>query len=152
MYPVAADLVDGDALPDGDEVTRYCKPSAYDLERSQPTFLAFMKRSTENDLSINRLHSFRGHDRAGAVDCIRSEVRSHYELKPHGRFVVFNVTGAKSAAQKKGFDIGIIYTPRRSSPSHSSIVDLPTDYDAEIRVATAFLRLITQADIYPAVP
>ena len=111
-----------------------------------------MKRETEDDVSVNRLQFFLGHDRAGAVDCIRHEVRNHYKLNRNGRFVVFNVAGAKAAAQEKGFDIGIIYTPQPSRPSHSSIVDLPTDYDAEVRAAIAIMRLITQADTYLAIP
>ena len=152
MYHGATDLIYGDALPDGDEVARYCKPSDYNLELNQPTFLTFMRRETEDDLSVNRLQFFRGLDRAEAVGYIRYEVGKHYQLRPRGRFVVLNVLGAKAAAKKKGFDIGITYTPQTSRPSHSSIVDLPEDYDDEVRVATAILRLISQVDIYLAVP
>ena len=111
-----------------------------------------MKRNNEKDLSVNRLQFYRDHDRAGAVDCIRCEMGRNYHLKRTGRFVVFNLADAKAVAQKKGFDIGIIYTPQPSSPSHSSVFDLPTDYEAEVGVATAILRLITQADTYPAMP
>ena len=152
MCPVATDLKEGDALPDGDEVARYCKPSDYDLEQGEPTFLAFMKRRTEPDISVNRLQFFRGHDRVGAVDRIRREVGDGYELRPSGRFLVFNVAGAKAAGHRIGCDIGVIYTPKPLGPSHSSVVDLPTDYAAEIRLATALLRLIAQADTYSAVP
>ena len=152
MYPVDTDLIEGDALPDGDEIARYCKPSEYDLDLSEPTFLAFMRRNNENDVSVNRLQYFNGHNRAGAVDCTRREVGAYYELRPNGRFVVLSVSRAKAAAKRVGFDIGIIYSPKPSSPSHSSIIDLPTDYDDEVKLATALLRLITQADTYLAVP
>ena len=151
MYPVAANLTEGDALPDGDEVARYCRPSAYDLEQGAPTVLAFMKREAENDVSVNHLQFFRGHDRAGSVDCIRREVGGYLTLGPNGRFVAFNVARAKAVAKEKGFDVRIIYIPEPSRPSHSSIVDLPTDPAAEVRVAAAILRLIRQTDIDPAV-
>jgi hypothetical protein len=152
LYHGATDLEYGDALPDGDEVARYCKPSALDQDSKFPTFLAFMRRENEDGISVNRLQYFRGLDRTGAISYIRPEVERHYEIKPTGRFLALNVLEAKSAAQGIGFDIGIIYTPRESSPSHSSIVDLPEDYVAEVRVATAILRLISQVDIYLAMP
>ena len=151
MSHVATNLVEGDPIPEGDEVARYCKPTDYDRELNQPTVLAFMKRRDENDLSVNRLQYYQGHGRAGAVDCIRCEVRTNRDLKPNGRFVVFEVAGAKVTAKKQGFDIRVSYTPKPSSPSHTSIFDLPTDYDAEVRVAAAIMRLITSNDIYPAV-
>ena len=151
MYPVATDLADGDSLPDADEVARYCKPNDYDLEQGQPAVSAFMKRKTEIDVSVNRLQFFQCHTRKGAVGCIRLEVKKHYKLKRNGRFVVFNVADAKAVAQKKGFNINMVYTPLPGRPSHTSMIDLPQDYDDEVRVAAAIMRLITQADTYEAV-
>ena len=153
MYPVANDLTVGDALPDGDEVARYCSPSRYDLEQGEPRVSAFMRKKTEKDISVNRLQYYQDQTQAGAVECIRLEVRGYLNLKPKGRFVVFNVAEAKTAAQRQGFDISIIYNPTQQppSPSHSSIIP-PTDYNDEVRVATAIMRLITQANTYPAVP
>ena len=152
MYHGATDLEYGDALPDGDEVARYCKPSALDPDSKSPTFLAFMRRKGEYDISVNRLQYFLGLDRTDAISYIRPEVNQHYKIGSTGRFLVLNVQAAKSTVQKIGFEISIIYTPKESSPSHSSIVDLPDEDAAEIRVATAILRLITQDDIYPGVP
>ena len=65
--------------------------------------------------------------------------------------MVLNVRSAKAAAHSKGFTIDIIYTPKTSRPSHSSIVNLPTDYVQEVRLATALLRLIAHSDTYQAV-
>lgn len=151
LYPVATDLTEGDPLPGGDEVARYCKPNDYDLAEDKPRVTAFIRRETEDDISVNRLQFFLGHGRVGSVDCIRSEVGKHYELRRNGRFVVLNVTSAKTAAHSKGFTIDIIYTPKPSRPSHSSIVNLPTGYVQEVRLATALLRLITNSDTYQAV-
>ena len=152
MSPVATDLVEGEALPDGDEVARYCKPSTYNRDLGEPTHLAFMRRPDEGDLSVNRLQFFLGLPRPNAVDLIRIEVSQHTELRRNGRFVTLNVGDAKSIGEKLGVDIGVIYTPKSCRPSHSSIVGLPTDYDEEVRLATALVRLITQDDIYEAIP
>lgn len=153
LYPVANDLTAGDSLPDGDEVARYCSPSCYDLEQGEPSVSAFIKEKTQKDISVNRLQYYQDQDQAGAVECIRLEVREYLTLKPKGRFVVFNVAEAKAAVKREGFDISIIYTPTQQppSPSHSSII-LPTDYDNEVKLATAIVRLITQANTYLAVP
>ena len=111
-----------------------------------------MRGENADDVSVNRLQFFLGCDRTGAVDCIRREVGGHLTLRQNGRFVVFNVERAKAAAQGVGCNVRIVYTPQPSRPSHSSIVNLPlpTDLVNKVRVATAFLRLIGQADIYPA--
>ena len=153
MYPFATDLVEGDPLPDEDEVARYCKPTDYDHETRSPNVAAFIRRSGEDDLSVNRLQFFHDRDREGAVDCIRKEFTAYtYELKPSGRFVVFGVSVAKNAALKRGCKISIVYTPKPSRPSHSSIFGLPENYDNEVRAAAALVRMVTQADTYRAVP
>ena len=150
MFPVADDLGEGDALPDGDEVARYCSPSNYDHAKDEPSHLAFVRRTSEKCPSVNRLETFVGQDRAGAVDCIRQEVRRHLRVKDRGRFVVFNVEQAKVAADQAGFSIGIVYAPAPDQPSHSLIANMPEDTDAEVQVATAIKRLIANADVYPS--
>ena len=151
MYPVATDLSNGDKLPSSDEVARYCKPSEYDLGADMPMVGAFLRRQGEPDLSVDRLQFFQGANGSSVVDSIRAEVGYHYQLKPNGRFVVLNVGNVQSAAKQKGFDVNIIYTPKPLRPSHSSIVDLPPTRKEEWEIAAAFLRLVTPADIYPAV-
>ena len=159
----AADLNPCDALPDDDEVARYCKPSEYDHDGRTPKVAAFMKRENEVDVSVNHLQFFHGCGREEAVDCIRREFGVCYDLRPRGRFVVFSVAPAKAAVKAEGFDIRIIYTPKparpaRASrpaqpaqPSHFSIFDLPTDIAEETKAATAIMRLIGQSETYPAV-
>ena len=152
MYPVATDLTDGDPLPAGDEVARYCQPAEYDRELDEPAVGAFIRKESHKELSVNRLQFYQGQDRTGAVGCIRSEMEGYYTLRQNGRFVVFNVEQAKIAARKCGFNIGVIYAPvLPDQPSHSSVVNLPTDEDNEYRVAVAMMRLITKADTYPAI-
>ena len=152
MYPFATDLTDGSPLPSGDEVARYCQPAEYDGELGGPAVGAFMRKKSHKGLSVNRLQFYQGQDTTGAVNCIRNEVGGYYTLRRHGRFVVFNVERAKVAVREKGFDISIIYAPRLPDrPSHSLVIDLPTDEDDEYRVAAAIVRLISKADTYPAI-
>lgn len=152
MCLFATDLVSGDPLPDKDEVARYCSPDRYDLDADTPKVSAFILSPKEDDLSVKRLQFFLGQDREGVVDCIRDEaVNAGYTLKPSGRFVVFGVSAAKAVASEEGCEISITYTPKPSYPSHSSVWDLPNDYDDAVMVAAALVSLITQADVYPAV-
>ena len=148
MCPGSTNLVSGDPLPNGDEVSRFCRPHQYDHVLDEPMALAFMRKENERDLSVNHLQFFVGQSRTEAVNCIRREFQGYFKLGKTGRLVVFNVAKAKATAQKRGFDIGIIYTPEFPlKPSHSSIVDLPADHKDELSVATAIMRLITKADM-----
>ena len=151
MCPVANDLDKGDALPDGDEVARYCTPNRYDPVKGEPSHLAFMRRPKERDPSVNRLESFVCCSRTDAVDCVRQEVEKHLKIGLGGRFVIFNVKRAKIVAKKEGFDINVVYDPILPDQlSHSLITNFPKDNNAEVRVATAIKRLIANTDIYPA--
>ena len=153
MYPFATDLVEGDRLPEEDEIARYCSPGVWEKETHEPKVTAFMRKQDEDDLSVNRLQFYRGQSRPGAVDCIRDEMGTDYDLKKNGKFVVFSVSEAKAAALNKGCRIDVVYTPKTSRPSHSSIFGLPEpeDYEGKVRVATALARLIKMDDIYEAV-
>ena len=153
MFPFATDLVEGDPLPDGDEIARYCSPGVWEKETHEPQVTAFMRKPDEDDLSVNRLQYYRGQSRSGAVGCIRDETGAYYKLKKSGHFVVFSVSAAKAAALNKGCGIDVIYTLKTSKPSHSSIFGLPEpeDYEGKVRVATALARLVKQDDIYEAV-
>ena len=156
MYPYATDLSNGDPLPNEDEVARYCRPGCCDPDTHEPTVSAFLRDPDEGELSIRRLQFYIARSRSDAVACIRHEFENaKYELRRNGRFAVFGVSAAKTAATKRSCTIDIVYTPEKSYPSHSSILGLPavpTDYDDAVRVATALLRLLTKDDIYEAVP
>ena len=111
---------------------------------------AFVRKvGTRCDISVNRLQSFLGQSRSGAVNCIRREVQGGLTLRKRGRFVVVNVGKVKSAAWEEGSALRVIYSPDRGGPSHSSIIDLPDEHKEELRVATAIMRLVTHHDIYP---
>ncbi len=144
----------GDPLPDSDDVSIYCSPDKYDHGRCEPKVEAFMKNPLHDDLSVNRLQHFQLLDKCKAVECIIQEfIAYEYTLKVRGRFVVFNVGDAKSAVlNSRGCKLDFRYTPNPPLWSHSSIFDLPDDYDDERAVATALKRLITRSDTYHALP
>ena len=144
----------GDPLLDSDDVSRYCKPNDYDLRRREPRLRAFQRRkSSEVDLSINRLQHFQTQSLTSAIECVRQEFRLiNYGLSKNGRFVVFNVEAAKSKASNNGYEIRFIYSPDPPVFSHSSICDIPIDPNAERAVATAMKRLIKISHTFEAVP
>ena len=157
MYLHATDLAKCDPLPDENDVVRYCKPSDFDSDTRELLYSAFTRKRGESDLSVNRLQFFCTPDRGSAVDCVRQEFKADgYDLKPNGRFVVFGVYEVKAAALETGHKVKIIFTPKPSRPSHTSIFGLPSalpeDRGEQVRVAIAFLRLITPANTYQAVP
>ena len=144
----------GDPLPDSDDVSIYCSPDKYDHRRCEPRLEAFMKNPLHDDLSVNRLQHFQLRDKSKAVECITQEFIAYgYTLKVRGRFVVFNVGDAKLAARNsRGCKLEFRYTPNPPLYSHSSIFNLPDDYDDERAVATALKRLITKSGTYCALP
>ena len=154
MYPIATDLIEGDPLPDVDEVAEYCSPDRYDRKTQSPAVSAFVRKAAQLDLSVNRLQFYCNRKREESVDCIRNEfVDAGYEIKTDGRFVVLGVSAIKAAALKKGCLVDVTYTPRAQPPypSHSSVYGLPDwqqDRRHADRVATALARLVTQGDIY----
>ena len=151
MCSVATNLQKGDALPDTDEVARYCPPSRFDRYNNEPFHTAFMRRPREKAPSVNRLQTFVDLDRDAAVDHIRQEVDKQVDLRPHGRFVVLGVKQAKDAVKGENCDINIVYDPKLpDQPSHSLIIQWPCDEDAEVKAATAIKRLIAPGDVYKA--
>ena len=160
MYPYATDLAECDSLPDEDEIARYCSPSRCDPITHEPTVSAFLREPDEEDLSVRRLQFYVGRSGSDAVACIRQEFENaKYELRKNGRFAVLRVSAAKTAAAKRSCTIDIVYTPKESHASHSSVlglpaalIDVPTDYAYALRVATALWRLLNEDDVYEAVP
>lgn len=162
MFPFATDLAIGDPLLDGDEIARYCSPSRFDRQANKPKLSAFVRKEGQDDLSVNRLQFYVGADRAGSIACIRQEYEADcYKLERNGRFVVLNVSVAKSAALEAECGIDIVYTPDPPYFSHSSINGLPDPpptsvsddgYLEELKVAFALVALVTQNDIFLAIP
>lgn len=86
----------GDALPNTDHVSRYCKPSAIQDGRVMPN--AFLFRNGEDHLSVNWLEYLMAPDLDSAVDMVRKTFRQKgFEIKYRGLFVVLNVGDVKNA-------------------------------------------------------
>ena len=152
-----------DPLPERDEISRYCSPGRVSHTHCKPDthgrcevrLSAFQTSSKEPDLSVNWIQYFVTADRNLALAGTRAEFHAiAYDLRPRGRFVVFNVGEAIHALKSKGYDISIKYSPKKWQPSHSSIYELPREGNREGRRRTAAVlkRLITKADIYNADP
>ena len=158
LYPFANDLFKDDSVPDWDETARYCRPGVCDPQTHDVLAQAFFRADDEHDLSVNRLQYFVGSDRAGAVACIRDEVRGYRTLSKNGRFMVVGVGDVKQSALAEGFNVEVIYSPMGVGSSHSSIFGLPAElpptdpgYEGAMRVAVALLRLIKPNDVFFAV-
>ena len=149
MYPPTK-LVDGDELPDGDTVSRYCKPSTYDLKLGEPKVGAFQLSENERQddcpaLSVNRLQYFPPQSVASAVDCVRQEFKDYcFKTRRNGRFIAFNVEDTKKAvSHHRNYQLVFRYTPDPPMCSHSLMYGMPKDRNEERVVATAIKRHIT---------
>ena len=136
-------------LPDGDHVSRYCKPSAVD-ERGLPLTAAFLPKQGEEYLSVNWLEYFRTLDLTAAVDQVRQVFRNKtYRLRPKGRFAVLNVGAAKSAVcEGTGKSLRVNLLPVSDDESHSGIIGYNTD---DLAVAVELKALVTSLDVHPAI-
>lgn len=145
----------GDSLPSSDSVSRLCSPDRFDHRSGLPKVTAFVERKNERcDYSVNRLEHYAPRVCAAAINLIRSEfIADEYDLRPRGRFVVFNVGRAIKAAAQHGARLSVTFTPDGPYCSHSTIKGLPdpiADQDASLRVATAIKRLVRRKDVLPA--
>ena len=137
------------SLPDGDHVSRYCKPSAVD-ERGLPLSAAFLPKQGEEYLSVNWLEYFRALGLTAAVDQVRHVFRNkNYRLRPKGRFAVVNVGAAKTAVHE-GRDKSLIinHLPVYDDKSHSGIIGYNAD---DLAVAVELNALVTSLDVHPAI-
>ena len=151
--------MEGDLLPDGDHVSRYCKPSHFDRASSRPKTGAFQRQDRRSDLgivakeqylSVNWLEFFGAVDREAAIEYVREAfLDKGYGLRPNGRFLVLNVGAAKFAASEAdGAELSFTHMPRPDDDSHSAILGLPDD---DLDVAVELKLLVTDADILPAI-
>ncbi len=144
--------MDGDVLPPGDHVARYCGGSRMNPETDLPTVEGFHERSGETGLSVNWLEFFDAEHMAHAVDQIREAFKQKdYGVGPSGRFVVLNVSQAVMAANAiDGCALEAIHRPEPNDPSHAQLEGVPKDERA-LGVATELLHLVSAADVFPAV-
>ena len=136
------------ALPDSDNVSRYCKPST--VENGIPLPAAFMPRSGEEYLSVNWIEYFSELVLCMAVDRVR-EVFSEkgYRVVRNGRFAVLNIGSAKGAiAEGVGRALSIDHLPVSNDESHAGIFGYGSD---DLAVAVELAALLASQDIYPAI-
>lgn len=136
-------------LPDGDHVSRYCKPSAVD-EGGLPLTAAFLPKQGEEYLSVNWLEYFRAQDLTAAADQVRQVFRNkNYRLRPKGRFAVLEVGVAKTAVHEAtGKNLRVSHLPVSDDESHSGIIGYNAD---DLAVAVELKVLVTSSDVHPAI-
>lgn len=136
-------------LPDGDHVSRYCKPSAVD-EHGLPLTTAFLPKQGEEYLSVNWLEYFRDMNVTVAVDRVRDVFRNkNYRLRPKGRFAVLNVGAAKTAVHEgTGNSLSVNHLPVNDDQSHSGIIGYNAD---DLAVAVELKVLVTSLQVHPAI-
>lgn len=106
----------GDAIPDTDCVSRYCKPSAVEDGVILPS--AFQFRDGEDYISVNWLEYLKAPSLESAVNMVRETFRRKgFSIRRQGRFAVLNVGDVKDAVR-----VVIANTPQ--------IEHLPEDDDA----------------------
>ena len=153
--------MEGDPLPNEHHVSRYCKPTDFDLESCVPFVSAFQRqwkqpggpetpRLREAYLSVNWIEFFQVANMDAAIQCVRDAfAEKKYSVKPNGRFVVINVAAAKAAAlEVDGAQLSFTHKPFDDDESHSAIAGFPDD---DLDVATELQLLVSQEDIYFAV-
>ena len=140
-------------------MSRYCKPIDFDRIASRPKTGAFQRRKLASDggtisqeqyLSVNWLEFF-ATDRDTAIGYVREAfLAKGYRLRSNGRFLVINVGSARLAAlESDGTELSFTHKPLPDDESHSAIFGLPDD---DLDVAAELKLLVTDADIFPAIP
>jgi len=138
-------------IPDGDHVSRYCKPSAVG-KNGLPTSAAFQRREGEEWLSVNWLEFFREPDLEAAVERVREAFRSKgYALRPNGRFAVINAGEARAVVKNNAGYLGRVeHLPTADDESHAGLSGYTAIHD--LAVAVDLRALIEREHIHPAVP
>ena len=137
------------SLPDGDHISRYCKPSTID-EFGLPLASAFSLRQGEEHLSVNWLGYFRERNLSDAVKQVREAFSNkNYRVRANGRFAVLNVGEAKKAVQAAvGHALRIEHLPSDNDRSHAGIFGYTAN---DLVVAIELKALVTSQDVHPAV-
>ena len=137
----------GDAVPDGDAITRYCPGKK--MEGGLPLVTAFELRRGEEYLSVNWLQYWKGIDQATALERVRRDVSKRLDLSKKGAFAVLNAGTVKSVIEEvtRGHAF-VTQQPSRNNLSHAGVFGFGiTDFE----VATALANAVDTADVAPAI-
>lgn len=110
-----------------------------------PTVGSFMRRESEDHLSVNWLEKSgqRRHD--DAVDCVRELlIGKGFGVRKGGRFAVLNVG---SVRDRIGNSIRVDHLPETDDHTHSGIHGYTRE--DELEVAMALSMLVGMTDVYP---
>lgn len=134
-------MAKGDALPDGDEVTRWIKPKLLGRENDGsvivdaagcPTFVfpaAFELREDEDSLSVTWLQCFaadRSRNLPQAADAFRKTTDSG-NLQSKSAFVIATVDAIKNAGVQFDLKLRILEDPIKDNSGHAEIRRFPRE-------------------------
>ena len=135
----------GDAIPDSNNLARWCRASDVDPETDWPQMSAFYPRQNEDYLSTNWIE-YHAQDHDVAVRAIRDSIP--LTLTVGGRFVVLNVGKViDSIAQGGGLCPSVRFCPQCDNPSHVALAweDMAENHQS---VAAELFALIASENIY----
>ena len=153
----------GDALPDTDHVSRYCKPST--VLNGEVQLSAFLFRDGEDYLSVNWLEYLKTPDLDSAIYVVKETLRRKgFDVRPRGLFAVLNVGDIKEAIHATIKTIPRVeHLPSNNDASHAGISGYssaelaarqadstaPEHYDmVEAAVAAKVALLLSDSDTY----
>ena len=140
--------MNGDLIPDNDNVSRYCRASTVS-EYGIPLPQAFQLRRGEDSLSVNWLEYLSSEDLVDALRLVRMAFQDiGYSLGRNGRFAVLNVGEIKDLGLENSISLLVRHDPQPNNVSHAGIFGFPND---DFLIATAIAQLVSQRDMHPAV-
>ena len=123
-------------LHDADNVVRYARFTDFlDLESGTLNCSAFQLKPNELGLSVNWLEYFRGCDKSGQLEKIRSLIQ--IGLGPNGRFAELNAESTLEYVVDRLPDLRFVHSPSppkgpyAADPSHSEVMGLPPNGSPE---------------------
>jgi hypothetical protein len=121
----------GQAIPDSDHVSRYCKATA--VENGEISAAAFMMRRSDAHLSVNWLEELNCPDRAGQIRDLQKLYARKLKVGAAARIAVLNVGAIRTKVKRESPDrrlLPVLHEPEPDDPSHSGIYEIP--YEDEI--------------------
>lgn len=140
------ELLKGDDLPDINQIVRYVKPSLVQDDESA-NGAAFLLRTGEPDLSVNRLDAF-APDKNNQLAEVCRLIR--LGIGPNCRFAEMNVGSVRERVSQELDSLRIVHDPLEETdddeedPSHALILGLPPgDTDHAMAMGDLFTECVT---------
>lgn len=118
----------GDAIPDKNHMSRYCK--ATQVADGEILSTAFMLRAGEESLSVNWLELLKCSTRDTEVGELRRIYATKLRVGARAKIAVLNVGEVREKVRREspdGRNLSVLHDPLAGDPSHSGIYNLKQD-------------------------